>query len=56
MIMPELLSILACPACNGELCQTDEGQGLLCHSCGLLFPVRNGIPVMLIDQAEKISR
>lgn len=55
MIPHGLLNILVCPACKGELSVTDGEQKLLCRSCHLAFPVRNGIPVMLADQAEKIQ-
>jgi uncharacterized protein YbaR (Trm112 family) len=54
MLSPDLLNILVCPACNGELLLTDGEQKLLCRSCALAFPIREGIPVMLVDQAEKI--
>lgn len=52
MIDKELLSILACPACKGEV-KLDEGaQRIICQSCGRRYPIRDGIPVMLIDEAE----
>jgi uncharacterized protein YbaR (Trm112 family) len=55
MISPDLLDILACPACKGGL-QLDGGdRKLLCLSCGLAFPIRDGIPVMLVAEAEKIT-
>ena len=50
-----LLDILACPACTGELEPDTERSALLCRRCALLFPVRDGVPVMLLDQAERIS-
>jgi hypothetical protein len=52
MLSPDLLNILVCPVCKGELLVADGEQKLLCRSCGLVFPIRNGIPVMLADQAE----
>jgi len=54
MLSPDLLNILVCPVCKGELRLDDAEQKLLCQPCGLAFPVRNGIPVMLADQAEKM--
>ena len=48
---PRLLEILCCPACHGELAETAEG--LHCQGCGLLYPIEDGIPVMLVDQAKK---
>ncbi len=50
MINQELLDILACP-----LCKTDvrlEGDRIVCSVCGRRYPVRDDIPVMLIDEAE----
>jgi len=52
----ELLDILVCPKCKGELeykC-TKEEESLTCHSCSLLYPVKDGIPVMLIEEAKRI--
>ena len=55
MVSEELLAILACPACKGSLDADYEAQKLLCQSCGMEFPVRAGIPILLIDEAERIS-
>lgn len=48
-----LLEILACPACKQPV--RGEGESLVCgnNQCGLRYPVRNGIPVMLIEEAQK---
>ena len=53
MIDEELLKILACPACKTEV--KLEGERIICQNprCGLRYPIRDGIPVMLIDEAEK---
>ena len=53
MIDKELLAILACPACKAPVRQ--EGDRLLCTApgCGLRYPIRDGIPVMLVEEAEK---
>ena len=51
----ELLAILACPACRGEVRLLEDGSGLVCPVCRLKYPVRDDIPVMLADEAEKIS-
>ncbi len=48
----ELLDILACPRCKGEIELLQDGTGLVCHSCRLKYPIREDIPVMLIDEAE----
>lgn len=50
----ELLRILACPKCKGDLLLVKEGEeekGLLCEGCKLLYPIRDGIPIMLIEEA-----
>jgi uncharacterized protein len=49
----ELMAILACPACKGAL--LDGEEALLCTACRLKFPVREGIPVLLVEEAEKLS-
>jgi uncharacterized protein YbaR (Trm112 family) len=56
IISKELLDILACPACKNEVELTGykEGeQGLRCAVCKCIYPIRDGIPVMLIDEAIK---
>jgi uncharacterized protein YbaR (Trm112 family) len=51
---PELVAILVCPKCKGELA-TEQGEtALICHACRLRYPVREGIPVMLVAEAEQI--
>lgn len=48
-----ILNLLACPACNRPLEFQEHHQGLCCRSCGLAFPVRDGIPVLLLDEATE---
>lgn len=51
MIDPQLLEILACPDCKGDVIEKD---GLIvCLKCGRKYPIRDGVPVMLIDESEK---
>ena len=50
MIDKELLDILACPACKGEVELREEK--IVCLECGRRYPIRDDIPVMLIDEAE----
>ena len=50
---PELLEILVCPNDRGELDYLEAEQILACRSCGYRYPIRDDIPVMLIDEAEK---
>ncbi|TAK05879.1 MAG: Trm112 family protein [Candidatus Manganitrophaceae bacterium] len=54
-INKDLLEILACPKCKGEIQLSDKGDGLVCPKCKLLYPIREDIPVMLIDEAVKLS-
>ncbi len=53
-LKPELLEILACPQCKGEVRLDEERNGIVCEKCRLVYPVQDDIPVMLIDEAEKI--
>ena len=48
---PELLALLACPVCREELEPVDNESGLECPACGLVFPVRDNIPIMLQEEA-----
>ena len=48
---PKLLSILACPLCKTEVKLTADEKGLRCVTCYRVFPIRDDIPVMLIDEA-----
>ena len=50
MIDAKLLEMLACPACKTEV--KLEGERLVCVKCGRRYPIRNDIPVMLIEEAE----
>ena len=52
-ISEELLEILVCPACHAKLNLKEEKLICTNTSCGLRYPIRNGIPVMLIEEAEK---
>ncbi len=47
-----LLEILICPACHGEIRALDDDAGLECLECGRVYPIRDGIPVMLVDEAS----
>lgn len=51
----DLLEILACPKCKGDIRLTEKGDGLICDRCKLLYPVKDDIPVMLIDEATQVS-
>ncbi len=49
-INPELLEILICPACKGSLRPVDEESGLACAGCGRVYPIKDGIPVLIVDE------
>ena len=51
----ELLDILACPQCKGEVQLTPEEDGLVCNACRLKYPIKDEIPVMLVDEALPIE-
>lgn len=50
-----LLDILACPVCKGELVYREQAAELICRLDRLAFPVRDGIPVMLEDEARELA-
>jgi hypothetical protein len=52
MLKKELLDILCCPRCKGELEYKPEQETLTCTSCKTRYPVRNDIPIMLVDADE----
>ena len=54
MIDQKLLDILACPACKTDV--KLEADRLVCIQCGRRYPIRDGIPVMLLEEAEQPSR
>lgn len=47
----ELLEILACPKCKGDLELTPEEDGIVCNACKLKYPIKEDIPIMLVDEA-----
>jgi len=51
----QLAAMLVCPNCKGQLKLDKEAQELLCTFDGLAFPVRDGVPVMLEQEARKMS-
>jgi uncharacterized protein YbaR (Trm112 family) len=54
-LSPDILAILACPACKGALQYEPERPALTCNQCRLRYPVRDDIPIMLVDEAERIG-
>lgn len=55
MVEKELLEILACPKCKGDVELSEKDNGLICKKCGLLYPIKDDIPVMLIEEAIPIK-
>lgn len=56
MLPLEFVHILACPICKGELIQIDNGSSLRCKPCNKVFPVVEGIPMMLPEQTSAVLR
>ena len=54
-ISRELLEILACPQCKGDIHLTEAGDGLICDRCKLLYEIRDDIPIMLVDEAKNLD-
>jgi len=54
-IQKELLDILACPKCKGSITLNEGRDGLICRQCRLLYEIRDGIPIMLIDEAKPLE-
>jgi uncharacterized protein YbaR (Trm112 family) len=52
---PKLLDILVCPICKGPLEHDRAAQELICHADKLAYPIKDGIPVMLEDEARKLE-
>ena len=54
LIDPELLELLACPACDSRppVKLDEQSARLVCTECGRRYPIRDGIPIMLVDEAE----
>jgi uncharacterized protein YbaR (Trm112 family) len=53
-LRPELLAVLVCPRCKGPLRLVEQPEGLICDVCRLGYPIRDGIPIMLPDEAQAV--
>ncbi len=51
----QLLEILICPQCRGRVRYDEKENGIICDKCKLLYEIKDGIPVMLVEEARKIS-
>jgi uncharacterized protein len=54
-INKQLLEILICPKCRGKVRFDETLNGIICDQCKLLYEVRDDIPIMLVEEAKKIS-
>lgn len=55
MLDPKLLDILVCPRCKGPLRLDEAPPSLACEHCALRYAIRDGIPILLIDEAEPLE-
>lgn len=55
MLSQDLLDILVCPACKGDLEYDRENAKLICHACRLRYSIEDDIPIMLVDEAERLE-
>ena len=51
----DLLDILVCPKCKGDIHLNENEDGLICESCKLMYAIKDDIPIMLIDDAIKLE-
>jgi len=56
MIGKKLRDILVCPRCRGKFDPEENEDGLTCSACGLLYEIRDQIPILLISEARKLDR
>ncbi len=54
-ISKELLDIIACPKCKGDIRLNESENGLICDTCKLLYEIKEDIPIMLIEEAKPIE-
>jgi uncharacterized protein YbaR (Trm112 family) len=55
MLSKELLEILVCPACKGDLEYDQVNAKLICHACRLRYAIEDDIPIMIVEEAEKLD-
>jgi uncharacterized protein len=54
-INKELLDILCCPKCKGDIRLNEAGDGLICDACQLMYLIKDDIPIMLIEEAVPLA-
>ena len=52
VITEEFLEILICPACKGKVKLKEDGSAIKCVACGRAYPINNGIPAMVVEEAR----
>ncbi len=55
LVDPKLLEILVCPLTKGTLSYDRDKQELISREAGLAYPIRDGIPIMLVDEARQLT-
>ena len=55
IISKKLLEIIACPKCRGELKLSEDGNFLICENCKIKYPIEDGIPILLVDEAQPLD-
>jgi uncharacterized protein YbaR (Trm112 family) len=50
---PQLMDLIVCPACPGALAADQQAEELVCADCGRAYPVRDDIPILLVDEARE---
>jgi uncharacterized protein YbaR (Trm112 family) len=53
MLKKELLDLLCCPACKGDLAYSRERSTLTCRKCGTVYQVKNDVPIMLVNDEQR---
>lgn len=53
-VSEELLEILVCPKCKGDIQLNEKKNGLICEACCLVYEIRDDIPIMLIEEAKPL--
>jgi uncharacterized protein YbaR (Trm112 family) len=55
MIKKELLDIICCPACHGDLILSKDKKFLICSKCRIKYPIKEDIPILLIEESIKLQ-
>jgi hypothetical protein len=50
----DLLEVLACPSCKADLEYQEQQEKLICHNCKLAYPIKEGVPIMIIEDAQRL--